>query len=180
MEICGLPPSYGGVGFDRIEAAGLQWPCPAKDHPGTKFLHAGTFPRGKGKFHAVAFREAAELPDGEYPLLFSTGRVLNRFHTGSMTGRAGLDALSAPRAVEVHPEDAGRLGIGDGDDALLASRRGSVRALACVTPRVKPGMVFMPFHYPEAPANALTNDALDPVAKIPEFKVCAVRLERAP
>ncbi len=178
-EIASVTPSYGGIAYDRIEAGGLSWPCPNRDHPGTKFLHGGKFTRGKGKFHAVPFREAAELPDGDYPFLLSTGRVLYQFHTGTMTRKSeGLDELSDIGAVEVHPGDAERLGIEEGDLVEVASRRGSVRARALVTPRVRPGMVFMPFHYREAPANEMTNDALDPVAKIPEFKVCAVRVAK--
>ncbi len=178
-EIASLTPSYAGIDYARLETGGIPWPCTAKDHPGTKFLHAQAFTRGKGKFHAVPFREAAELPDDDYPFILSTGRVLYQFHTGTMTRQtAGLDAVSTIAAVEIHPEDACRLKIEDGTAVRVASRRGEVRARACVTPRVRKGMVFMPFHYREAPANALTNDALDPVAKIPEFKVCAVQVER--
>jgi formate dehydrogenase alpha subunit len=180
-EVAALTPIYGGVSFERIDAAaGLQWPCPEKDHPGTPFLHAGKFSRGRGKFHAVTFREAAELPDAEYPLLLTTGRVLSQFHTGAMTRRGGLDSLTRVAAAEMHPADAERIGIADGDAVRLASRRGAIVARALVTPRAMKGVVFMPFHYREAPANALTNDALDPVAKIPELKVCAVRVERVP
>jgi formate dehydrogenase alpha subunit len=179
-EIASLSPIYGGIVFDRIDRKGLQWPCPSRDHPGTKFLHEGKFSRGKGRFHPTPFREAAELPDDEYPLILSTGRVLYHFHTGTMTRKsAGLEMLCHGGQVEINPEDAAALGIVDGDDVVVSSRRGTVTARAVVTSRPKRGVVFMPFHFHEAPANALTNDALDPIAKIPEFKVCAVKVAKA-
>jgi len=178
-EIAALTPIYGGIDYARIEERGIQWPCPARDHPGTRFLHSAKFSRGPGKFHATPFREPAELPDGEYPLVLSTGRVLYHFHTGTMSRRVeGLDELFPCGIVEISPADADALGVVDGDLVEVASRRGSVRTRASVTPRPRPGVVFMPFHFREAPANVLTNDALDPVAKIPEFKVCAVRVAR--
>ncbi len=179
-EMASLVPAYGGMSHVRLEAGGLQWPCPSADHPGTRFLHAGSFTRGKGKFHPVRFREPAELPDGDYPLVLSTGRVLYHFHTGTMTRRSsGLDEIMPGGVVEMNPADAGPLGVRTGDTVEVISRRGAVKAQAVVTPRGRPGMVFMPFHFRESPANALTNDALDPVAKIPEYKVCAVRIRRA-
>ncbi len=180
-ELAALTPIYAGMSHARLEGGGLQWPCPAPDHPGTKFLHAGKFTRGPGRFHPVPFREAAELPDGDYPLLLSTGRVLYHFHTGTMTRRSsGLDEIMPGGVVEMNPEDAAPPGIRTGDEVEVASRRGAVNARAVVTPRVPRGMVFMPFHFCEAPANTLTNDALDPVAKIPELKICAVRVTPQP
>lgn len=176
-EIAGLTPIYGGISHSRLDGGGLQWPCPGSAHPGTPFLHKDRFTRGLGKFHPTPFREAAELPDEEFPLLLSTGRVLHHFHTGTLSRRvAGLEALSPPGLVEVNPEDAKELGILDGDEVLVESRRGQVKAKAAVTGRTRRGTVFMPFHFRETPANVLTNDALDPVAKIPEYKVCAVRM----
>jgi predicted molibdopterin-dependent oxidoreductase YjgC len=186
-EIASVTPIYGGIVYNRIEEKGLQWPCPDKNHPGTKFLHEGKFSRGKGKFHPTPFKEPAELPDDDYPLILSTGRVLYHFHTGTLTRRsAGLETLCLSACglaqagpgglVEISPEDAEVLGIEDGEVVEVASRRGSVRPRAVVSPRPKKGVVFMPFHFKEAPANALTNDALDPIAKIPELKVCAVRV----
>ena len=177
-EIASLTPIYGGITYDRLDGAGLQWPCPGRDHPGTAYLHQGRFTRGLGKFHAVEFAPPAELPDEEYPLLLSTGRVLEHWHTGTMSRRsAALDELVSAGVIEIHPDDAGQLGVADGQAVRVTSRRGEIRIAARVTERVARGSLFLAFHYREAPANRLTIAALDPVAKIPEFKVCAVRLE---
>jgi len=176
-EIAAVSPIYGGMSFDRIERVGLQWPCPDKDHPGTDFLHEGEFKRGKGKFHATPFRPPAEEPDSEYPFILTTGRYLYHWHTRTMTSRVeGLEQLCPPVPVEIHPEDAAREGIVDGATVEVSSRRGTVHANAVVTDRSPPGTVFMAFHFVEGAANKLTNDALDPIAKIPEYKVCAVRV----
>ena len=177
-EIASVTPIYGGVSYDRIEEVGLQWPCPTADHPGTPYLHKGTFSRGVGHFVAVDHLPPDELPDDEYPLMLTTGRVLYHWHGGEMTRRAaGLEALAPEALAEISPEDAQRLGISDGDPVRLTSRRGEVMARARVTDRAQEGVVFLPFHYAEAAANLLTNPALDPIAKIPEYKVCAVRVE---
>jgi formate dehydrogenase alpha subunit len=179
-EIASLTPIYGGITHQRIAVRGLQWPCPDKEHPGTPYLHRGLFSRGKGLFHAVSYLPPAEEPDREYPYLLTTGRILYHFHTGTMSRRVdGLDEIRPDGFVEMHPEDARDLHLADGEMATLTSRRGSVIARAMVSERARPGTVFMTFHYREAAANILTNDALDPVAKIPEFKVCAVRIKRA-
>jgi len=178
-EIASVTPIYGGISFDRIDEVGLQWPCADQAHPGTVFLHEGEFKRGKGKFHPTPFREAEELTDETYPFILTTGRYLEHFHTGTLTRRTpGLLELSPPAPVEIHPEDAASEGISHGDSVEVASRRGTVQARAVVTARSRKGTVFMPFHFFEAAANVLTNDALDPIAKIPELKVCAVRLGR--
>ena len=178
-EIASVTPIYGGISLERIEQVGLQWPCPDGDHPGTPFLHEGDFKRGQGRFHATPFKAAAELPDEEYPYLLTTGRLLYHFHTGTLSRRSpGLEQIAPPAPFEMNPEDAAREGIAEGDVAELATRRGAVRARAVVTERSPVGTIFMPFHYREAPANVLTNDALDPVAKIPEYKVCALRLRK--
>jgi predicted molibdopterin-dependent oxidoreductase YjgC len=178
-EIARLTPSYGGISYDRIDEVGLQWPCPTKDHPGTPTLHKEKFTRGLGKFHPTPFIEPAELPDNEYPLILSTGRMLYHYHSGTMTRRTELETVRPENRLEINVEDARGLGIADGDEVQVASRRGSVRVRASVTPRCRRGVVFMTFHFRESPANALTNDALDPVAKIPEFKVCAVKVTKA-
>ena len=176
-EIAHLTPIYGGMSYDRLEGEGLQWPCPDKDHPGTKFLHKGKFSRGLGKFHGIEYRPPFEMPDEEYPLLLTTGRMLYHFHTGTLSRRsAGLDELHPEGNVEINPADAFRLGITDGDMAEVTSRRGKVAAKAWVTERSPEGTVFMTFHFREAAANLLTVSALDPVAKIPEYKVCAVKV----
>jgi len=180
-ELARLTPSYGGISFARLDRGGLQWPCPAPDHPGTPILHRDRFTRGRGKFHAVEFIPPQELPDRRFPLLLSTGRILQHFHTGTMSRRSDvLDQLVSVGAIEIHPDDAARLGIADSQRVRVASRRGQIEIAAKVTERVMPGTVFLAFHFSEAPANRLTIAALDPVAKIPEFKACAVRIEPCP
>ncbi|HUU55622.1 MAG TPA: molybdopterin dinucleotide binding domain-containing protein, partial [Armatimonadota bacterium] len=179
-EIASLTPSYGGITYDRLETESLQWPCPTKDHPGTPILHTEKFTRGLGKFHPVEFIEAKELPDDDYPFILSTGRILQHFHTGTMSRHSEvLDTLVSVGAIEINPADAEKLGLADGDMVEVASRRGKIEIAAKLTDRVTPGTVFLAFHFKEAPANRLTIAALDPVAKIPEFKVCAVRLSPA-
>jgi formate dehydrogenase major subunit/formate dehydrogenase alpha subunit len=176
-EIAALTPSYGGITWERLEAGGLQWPCPTPDHPGTPILHKERFTRGLGKFHPVQYIPPKELPDQEYPFLLATGRILQHFHTGTMSRRSEvLDRLVSVGAIEIHPDDAARLGIADSQTVRVASRRGEIEIPARITDRVASGTVFLAFHYREAPANRLTISALDPVAKIPEFKVCAVRI----
>ncbi|MHC4463960.1 MAG: formate dehydrogenase subunit alpha, partial [Planctomycetota bacterium] len=176
-EIASVCPIYGGMSFDRIDTIGLQWPCLDKNHPGTRYLHKGTFKRGKGKFHAVEFVAADELPDEDYPFVLTTGRQLYQFHTGTMTRKsAAINQVSPTGYVEIHPEDAARLGISNGQKVEVATRRGRVITPAKVTDNIEKGWLFMPFHFRESPANMLTNDALDPTAKIPEFKVCAAAI----
>jgi predicted molibdopterin-dependent oxidoreductase YjgC len=178
-EIRTLAPSYAGMDYQRLEGPGLQWPCPTADHPGTPILHTQRFTRGLGLFSPVAYRPPAEATDDVYPFLLSTGRVLFHWHGGTLTRRsAGLDWLAPEAEVEINPDDAAAMGIGDGLMIVVRSRRGAVRARAKVTVRSPRGTVFMTFHYAEAAANLLTIDAVDPVAKIPEYKVAAVRLER--
>lgn len=178
-EIASVTPSYGGIRYDRIENLGLQWPCPTLDHPGTLFLHKGQFTRGKGKFHVTPYVPAPELPDAEYPFVLTTGRVLYHYHTLVTRKSKGLSEIYPEGVVEIHPEDARRLGI-QPDNGLVevASRRGAVRVKAKLTDKVPPGVVFMTFHFKEAAANILTLDVLDPVAKIPGYKVCAVKIQK--
>jgi formate dehydrogenase alpha subunit len=179
-EITSLTPIYGGMYYNRLEKAGLQWPCLDDNHPGTKYLHKDKFSRGKGKFSAVEFKEAAELPDEEYPFLFTTGRVLYHFHTGTVTRRSkGLNEIYPEALVEISPQDAEKLKIRNGELVEVISRRGKIKAKAEVTKKSGRGVVFMSFHFHEAAANLLTNAALDPVSKIPEFKVCAVKVKKA-
>ncbi len=178
-EIARLTPSYGGINYERLENGGLQWPCPTTDHPGTPILHVGRFVRGLGRFTPLEYKPPAELPDKAYPFLLTTGRSLFHYHTGSMTRRVrGLDAIDPEAAVEINPEDARKLGVTDGEKVKVVSRRGEVVTKARVTEKVPPNVVFMTFHFAESPANVLTGSALDPVAKIPEFKVSAVRIEK--
>ena len=180
-EIASVTPSYGGITYERIEAeGGLQWPCLDEEHPGTQFLHKGVFPRGKGLFHAIRHQEPVEKPDDKFPFTLTTGRVLYQYHSRTMTGRAeGVNDLAPECEIEIHPNDAERFGLADGQQARVASRRGQVEARVHLTERVERGILFMPFHYADAAANVLTNPALDPVSKIPEFKVCAASIEPA-
>jgi len=180
-EIAKLTPSYGGITYERLEGPGLQWPCPTVDHPGTPFLHKdGQFTRGKGLFHAIEHKPPAEVVDDDYPFWMTTGRVYAHYHTGTMTrNSASLDFEVAEGFLEIHPEDAKKLDICDGHKIKMASRRGEITTKIMITDRVDPGVVFMPFHFEEANVNKLTNPAYDPIAKIPELKVCAVKLEKA-
>ncbi len=177
-EMACLTPSYAGLSHARLEAGGLQWPCPTADHPGTPILHTQKFTRGKGLLAPVVYRPPAEEPDRDYPLRLSTGRVLFHWHGGTLSRRSpGLESLAPQAEVEIHPQDAEALGIVDGRPVRVLSRRGQLVAAARVTRRSPPGTVFMTFHYAEAAANLLTSDAVDPIAKIPEYKVSAVRIE---
>jgi len=178
-EISKLTPSYAGISYERLEKeGGLQWPCPDSSHPGTKFLHKDKFARGKGKFQPVKYQPPDEEPDEKYPFLLTTGRMLYHYHTGSMTRRSkGLDEICKEGYVEINPQDATSLGINDGEIVTVSSRRGKIKIKAKVTERIGEKIIFIPFHFVESAANFLTNPALDPIAKIPEFKVCAVRVE---
>jgi formate dehydrogenase alpha subunit len=177
-EIAGLTPQYGGVNYGRLGEDGLQWPCPSADHPGTPILHVDKFARGLGLFSAVEHQEPNELPDDEYPMTLTTGRMMFHYHTGTQTRRSrALDKEVPTGSVELNPDDAERLGVRDGQMVEVRSRRGKIHIQAEVTDKVQPGVVFIPFHFAECAANLLTNPALDPVAKIPELKVCAVAVE---
>lgn len=175
-----VTPSYAGMSYARLQGDGLCWPCPTAEHPGTAFLHKDKFVRGKGFFTPIDFRAPAEEPDEEYPFWFTTGRAYMHYHTGTMTRRSPhLEREMSESIMEINPEDARIFEIAEGDVVRLSSRRGSVVSRAQVTDRVGKGLVFMPFHFAESAANVLTNAALDPIAKIPEYKVCAVRVEKA-
>jgi formate dehydrogenase major subunit/formate dehydrogenase alpha subunit len=180
-EINALTPSYAGVTYERLERGEtFQWPVKDATHGGTPVLHIGKFARGLGKFAPIEHVPPAELPDDEYPMILSTGRVLYHYHGGEMSRRAqGLMAIYPKPLIEVNPDDAERLGLNGRKRVRVTSRRGSIEAEAQVTDRVPPGMVFANFHFPEASANQLTISALDPVAKIPEYKVCAVKVQVA-
>ncbi len=178
-ELSAVTASYKGITYDRIEDIGIHWPCPSVDHPGTPILHAEAFTRGKGLFSVTEHIPPAELPDDEYPFLLTTGRILYQFHTATMTRRSkGLVSRTPDVFVEINPEDAGKLGVCQGDKLEVASRRGTITVSADITERCDKGIVFIPFHYSEAAVNRLTNPAIDPVANIPEYKVCAVKIEK--
>ncbi len=179
-EINTVTPSYAGITYERIEKEGLQWPCPNVDHPGTRYLHKDKFSRGLGLFSAIEYRPSDEVPDKEYPFFLTTGRVLYHFHTATMTRRSeGLVERYPESLAEINPRDAEKLGIKDGDFVVVTSRRGSLKVKASVIETPPEGTIFMNFHFSEAAVNLLTNPALDPVGKIPEYKVCAVKVEAA-
>ncbi len=181
-EVAKVTPSYAGMNYERLnKPEALHWPCPSADHPGTPILHTAKFahPDGLGIFTPIEWKPPAEVPDAEYPFVLTTGRVLWHWHTGTMTRRsATLDAEVPTGWIEINPEDAKALGIKDKEKIRAITRRGSVDVPARVTKDIMKGIMFMPFHFKECAANVLTNNALDPIAKIPEFKACAVKVEK--
>jgi formate dehydrogenase alpha subunit len=178
-ELASLTPQYGGLSHQRLMKGGVQWPCPTPEHPGTQVLHAGKFARGLGLFCPVQFQPPVEEVDDEFPFILSTGRILFHWHGGTLSRRSpGLDSIAPEAEVEINPADAELSGISNGDWVRVESRRGKVLATAKLTGRSPIGTVFMTFHYAETAVNLLTIDAVDPTAKIPEYKVCAVKLEK--
>ncbi len=179
-EIAALTPSFGGISYERIDKLGLQWPCPTRDHPGTGFLHKGRFTRGKGLMHAIRHRPPAEEPDAAYPFMLSTGRTLYHYNIGNMTRKtASIAQKQNENFVELHRLDAERLGIADGGLARVSTRRGSLVIRAHVGDKVRPGGLWMPFHFVESVTNKLTNDAFDNITRTAEYKCCAARIEDA-
>ena len=180
-EIAAVTPSYAGMDYGRLAEEGLQWPCPTRDHPGTKFLHREQFTRGKGLFAPIEWIPPAEPPSEDYPFVLTTGRVLYPYHTGSMTRRSsGLNEICPECWVEINPADAEALGIQDGETVGVSTRRGRIELKASVGEMTDQRTIFIPFHFWEAAANRLTIAAVDPIAKIPELKVCAARVEKLP
>jgi predicted molibdopterin-dependent oxidoreductase YjgC len=176
-EIASLTPTYGGISYARIDKSGLQWPCRTKDDEGTKYLHKGQFSRGLGKFQATQYVEAFELPDESYPFILSTGRILYQYHGGNMSRHSqGLAEIRPEAEVEIHPKDAKKINVSDGDMVELTSRRGTIVSKVKITDKSPVGVAFMSFHYKEAPVNMLTVDELDPIAKIPELKICSISI----
>jgi formate dehydrogenase alpha subunit len=178
-EMARVVPANRGVTYARIEQVGLQTPVPDEQHPGTPFLFADSFPSGRGRFFPLEYVPTAEQPDDEFPFILTTGRLLEHWHGGTMTRHSELEALYPQAMVDLHEVDAERCGLKTGDPVRVTSRRGSVVLRAQVTPKARPGVVFIPMHFAEAAANLLTIDVLDPLAKIPEFKACAVSLMAA-
>jgi len=178
-EINEVTPSYAGITPDRLQSTSLQWPCPNEEHGGTPILHAHAFSRGKGHFEPLNNREPKELPDEEYPFMLTTARSLYQYHTGTMTRKvSGLNVMRGEELVEINPEDAVSLDIKDLENVRVTSRRGSVETKVSVTDHTPKGVVTMDFHFAESPVNMITNAAHDPVSKIPEYKACAVKIER--
>jgi predicted molibdopterin-dependent oxidoreductase YjgC len=176
MEMGALVPEYAGIRYARIEKVGLQTPVPDENHPGTPYLFAERFPRGRGKFHSLEYTPSAEMPDDDYPLILTTGRVLEHWHGGTMTNHSWIDDLYPEALAEINPVDALHLGVKNESAVRISSRRGTIVVRAKVPEKTTPGVVFVPFFYGESPANLLTNDVVDPQAKIPEYKICAIRV----
>lgn len=178
-EMRSVTPSYAGLTFERVDHELLQWPCPTPGHPGTQFLHKDRFARGLGLLSAIDYTPPAEEVDPEYPLILTTGRFLEHFHTGTMSRHSKILNQIVPDAhLEISPGDAQNHHIENGEIVSLSTRRGSIRMRALISERPKPNVIFIPFHFHEACANVLTIDALDPICKIPEFKVCACKIEK--
>jgi predicted molibdopterin-dependent oxidoreductase YjgC len=178
-EIAEVTPSYGGISYDRIETEGLQWPCPNRAHLGTPYLHKDRFSRGLGLFHAVEYLPPDELPDREYPFMLTTGRIYAHYHTGTMTRRSpSLNKEVEEGFAEINPQQARESGIRQGEKIKVLSRRGEIEIKADLSNRMERDTIFIPFHFVESAANRLTNPVFDPIAKIPEFKVCAVKIEK--
>jgi len=175
-EMGGVNPDYAGITYDRIDKVGLIYPVPSMEHPGTPTLFTETFPRGRGKFHPLSYVPVREEADDEYPFILTTGRLLEHWHGGSMTRNSVLNEAYPEARVEIHPADAEIHGIRNSDPVKVQSRRGEIVLRATVTEKTTVGVVFIPWHFAESAANILTNDELDPQAKIPEFKACAVQI----
>ncbi len=176
-EVALLTPSYGGILHHRLDNFGIQWPCPDTSHAGTPFLHRKKFAKGLGTFNPVDFAPPAENTDAEYPFILTTGRMYFRYHTGTMCRRTSTLEREEPECfIEINPKDAGRLGVRTRNRVRVLSRRGEIVVNVLVTDRTPEGIVFIPFHFRDAAVNLITNPAVDPIAKIPEFKVCAVRI----
>lgn len=179
-EINRLTPSYGGITYERLEQGGVVWPCPTLEHPGTPILHINKFARGEGVFFPIEYQPSAELPDDEYPFVLTTGRVYEHYHTGTMSRKgSALNRLYPEALAEINVEDARNLDVADGEYVNIVSRRGSLKIKAAVSDITDRGVAFVPFHFYESAVNKLTNSALDPVSKIPELKICAVKIEKA-
>ena len=178
-EMCTLTPTYGGITYQRLETEALQWPCPSENHPGTPVLHADGPISGTAAFAPSHYRSPAEMPDEQYPLMLTTGRVVTHYHTGTMTQMCwGLHGADPQERAEINPEDAEKAGIEDGDAIRVSSRRGSVECCAKLTERVPQGLVFMTFHFSESSGNMLTISACDPVTQTPELKICSITIEK--
>ncbi|MDD1734400.1 MAG: molybdopterin-dependent oxidoreductase, partial [Methanothrix sp.] len=178
-EIASLTPSYGGIDYQRLGPEGLQWPCPCKDHPGTSILHVDCFSQGRAHLRPVFYSQPAEIPDADYPFTLNTGRSLYHFHTGTMTRRTSLLDREIPAPfVEINLEDARLMGIREGMKVRVETRRGSIAAEARLVDSLPRGSLFMPIHFSEAPANALTAQSIDPLSKIAELKVSAASLHK--
>lgn len=184
-EISALTPSFGGISHERLDqpellGQGLQWPCPTEEHPGTPIMHVGRFSKGLGTYSTAPYKPSQELPDAEYPLVMMTGRILYHYNACAMTSRTeGINQIADSSFIEMNTADAEALGIADGDRVKVSSRRGQIFSTARVSGKTNPGETWMPFHFQDGNSNWLTIAALDDICKVPEYKVCAVKVERA-
>lgn len=178
-EMTGLAPDFSGISYDRIDDLGIQWPCPSQDHPGTRFLHEKAFKKGKGWFHPVDWQPSKEKPDAKYPFLLTTGRQYAHYNTSTMTGRCHTLVEEFPKpAAQINMKDAGQMGIQNGDQIKVSSRRGEIKTPVVVGDVVPEGSIFMDFHFASANSNKLLGTFLDPVSMTPDYKVCAVKIEK--
>jgi formate dehydrogenase (NADP+) alpha subunit len=180
-ELASLTPSYAGISYERLDAEySIQWPCPTADHPGTPILHREKFatPSGKAKLMPLEYRPSEDCCDFDFPLILTTERSLFQFHSTMTRYSEGLDELSGGEQILINPADAAKLGIADGDMVEVKSRRGKLKVKATLTRRCQQGVASLSFHFAECPTNLLTSAALDPVAKTPETKVCAIRIDK--
>ncbi|MBI5775891.1 MAG: formate dehydrogenase subunit alpha [Nitrospirae bacterium] len=178
-EIAKLTPTLAGVSYDKLERPeGLQWPVPSKDHPGTPLMHAEQFPRGRARFVGVEYLPPGESPTQDYPFVLITGRVLQHYNCGAQTRRTDIMQVVDTDVLEMHPDDAQRMGFRDGDMAKLVSVRGDAALPVALSERVLPGEVFTSFHFPTTDLNVLLSSSADESSKCPEYKVSAVRVER--
>lgn len=182
-EISSLTPSFGGISHARLDSAevagrGLQWPCPSEDHPGTPIMHVGKFSKDLGTYSLAEYKPSVELPDDEYPMMLTTGRILYHYNACAMTDKTpGINEIASESFIEINTEDAERLGIVDGGRVKVSNRRSAILSTARISGKTNPGQTWMPFHFQDGNANWLTNAALDTIAKAPEYKVCAVKVE---
>ena len=183
-EISSLTPSFAGISHERLDSEavggrGLQWPCTAPDHPGTPIMHVGSFTRGLGAFSTAEYREAVEMPGGDYPLMLTTGRILYQYNATAMTARTeGINVIAGSSFMEMNDEDAQVRGIADGDRVRVFNSRGSIETTVRVSGKTKPGQTWMPFHFQDGNCNWLTSFGLDTICATPEYKVCAVEVEK--
>ena len=184
-EVASVTPSFAGISHERLDSEevagrGLQWPCTGTDHPGTPILHVGKFSRGLGLFQPSEYRDPAEMPDEEYPLILMTGRILYHYNACAMTDKTpGLNEIANSSFIEINQKDASEKGIRDGDRVKVSSRRGELTTTARVSDKTYPGECWMPFHFQDGNANLLTNAALDNISRAPEYKVCAIKVQKA-
>ena len=184
-EIASVTPSFAGISHERLDSdevggRGLQWPCTSREHPGTPIMHVGKFARGLGYFYPAKYQPSTQQVSEEYPLIMMTGRILYHYNAVAMTGKQPEINEIAPRSfIELNTEDAARLGIADGERVYVSSPKGKIASYADVSDKCKPGQCWMPFHFLDGNSNWLVGDHLDDFSKTPEYKVTAVKVEKA-